>query len=401
MSEKVLNKKARIKISWRGLLAIVIFLLPFWMLVVWYFLPGRKLLIAIVDKTVVEHPGQEHLSLHWILNQEKFLKNNTDRYEPSKDYFGFFPLEDEKYKLKGLERFDSTQLEKLSVDADAAYITDAYGVFRNEWFKQGNIQDRSGIVYGGMSKQDLYFLELMKQKRKLIITEFNSIGSPTDPAIRNKFEQSFGIHWSGWIGRYFESFDTTVNKEIPNWLVKNYKRTHNDQWPFKKGGVAFIDADNDLVVILENEKHLKNGLPYIYASQEGVDHYGMPEKMKYSFWFDIISVNQNVNHVISDFRIDVNEAGQAELAQYKIPSTFPAITTHINTDYRFFYFSADFCDNPISLSSSYFKGVALFKWMMYTEREPLERKSFFWRLYRPLVTTILNDYYDSIKKDKN
>jgi len=326
------------------------------------------------------------------------LKNNTDRYEPDKDYFGFFPLEDEKYKLKGLERFDSTQLQKLSVDADAAYITDAYGVFRNEWFKQGNIQDRSGIVYGGMSKQDLYFLELMKQKRKLIITEFNSIGSPTEPAIRNKFEQTFGIHWSGWIGRYFESFDTTINKELPGWLIKNYKRTHNNQWPFKKGGVAFINADNDLVVILENEKHLKTGLPYIYASQEGMDHYGMPDKMKYSFWFDIISVNKNINHVISDFRIDVNEVGQTELAQYKIPSSFPAITTHINTDYRFFYFSADFCDNPISLSSSYFKGVALFKWMMYTEREPLERKSFFWRLYRPLVTTILNDYYDSIKK---
>lgn len=400
MSEKVLNKKASIKISWRGLLAIIIFLLPFWMLVVWFLLPGRKLLIAIVDKTVVEYPGQEHLSLHWILNQEKFLKNNTERYEPDKDYFGFFPLEDETYKLKGLERFDSTQLEKLSVDADAAYITDAYGVFRNEWFKQGNIQDRSGIVYGGMSRQDIYFLELMKQKKKLIITEFNSIGSPTDPVIRNRFEQTFGIKWSGWIGRYFESFDTTINKELPGWLIKNYKRLHNNQWPFKKGGVAFINADNDLVVILENGKHLKTDLPYIYASQEGIDHYGMPEKIKYSFWFDIVSTDNNINHVISDFKIDVNEVGQAELNQYKIPSTFPAITTHINQDYRFFYFSADFCDNPISLSSSYFKGVSLFKWMMYTEREPLERKSFFWRLYRPLVTTILNDYYDSIKENQ-
>ena len=95
----------------------------------------------------------------------------------------------------------------------------------------------------------------------------------------------FGIHWSGWIGRYFESFDTTINKELPGWLIKNYKRTHNNQLPFKKGGVAFINADNDLVVILENEKHLKTWLPYIYASQEGMDHYGMPDKMKYSFWF--------------------------------------------------------------------------------------------------------------------
>ena len=137
MSEKVLNKKNRIRISWRGLLAIIIFLLPFWMLVVWFFMPGRKLLIAIVDKTVVEYPGQEHISLHWILNQEKFLKNNTERYHPDKDYFGFFPLEDERYKLKGLERFDSIQLQKLSVDADAAYITDAYGVFRNDHSSEG------------------------------------------------------------------------------------------------------------------------------------------------------------------------------------------------------------------------------------------------------------------------
>lgn len=397
MLKKVLNKNRK-PISWRGFLAIIILLLPFWMLIVWYFIPGRKLLVAIVDKTVVEHPGQEHLSLHWVLNQEKFLKNNTDRYEPDKDYFGFFPLEDEKYKLKGLERFDSTQLEKLSRDADAAYITDAYGVFRNEWFKQGNIQDRSGIVYGGMSKQDLYFLELMKEKGKLIITEFNSIGSPTEPVIRNKFEQQFGITWSGWIGRYFESLDTTINKELPTWLIKNYKKTHNDQWPFTKGGIAFINADEDLVVILESGKHLTAELPFIYASKEGMNHYGMPERIKYSFWFDIVRIDKNINHVISDFKIHVNAAGESELKKYNIPATFPAITTHINDDYRFFYFSADFCDNPISLSSSYFKGVSFFKWMMYTEREPLERKSFFWRLYRPLVTTILNDYYETLNK---
>lgn len=399
MPEKVLNKRTRKPIPWRGLLAIFIFLFPFWMLLVWYFIPARKLLIAIVDKTVVQYPGQEHLSLHWVLNQEKFTKNKSERYEPDKDYFGFFPLEDEKYKLKGLERFDSAQLQKLSNDADAAYITDAYGIFRNEWFKRGNIQDRSGIVYGGMSKQDIYFLELMKQKRKLIITEFNSIGSPTEPAIRHKFETEFGIKWSGWIGRYFESFDTTVNKELPGWLIKNYKRTHNNEWFFKKGGIAFINADTDLVVILESGAHLNTELPYIYASKEGTDHYKMPDKIKYSFWFDIVTVNENMNHVISHFKIDVNTTGQEELNKYNIPASFPAITTHTNKDYRFFYFSADFCDNPISLSSSYFKGVSLFKWMMYTEREPLERKSFFWRLYRPLVTTILNDYYNSLKEN--
>lgn len=372
------------------------FLLPFLMLLIWYLTPNRKLLIAIVDKTVIQYPGQEHISLHWVLNQEKFTKNKSEPYDPDLDYFGFFPMEKQKYKLKGLERFDSAQLADLSNKADAAYITDAYGVYRNEWLKVGDIKDRSGLVYGGMSKQDLMFLKIMKAKRKLIITEFNSIGSPTDTSIRRQFEEMFGMKWSGWIGRYFETFDTTINKELPQWLIKNYQRTHNNQWPFKKSGIAFIHAGNDQVVILENETHLKRALPFIYSTKKGVDHYGIPESIKYSFWFDIISVDYKQNEVFSNFDISVNTHGEKELAKYNIPNRFPAVTAHLANDYRFFYFSADFCDNPVSLNSSYFKGVGYFKWLMYTRGEPLERKSFFWKLYRPLLTTILNDYYRSL-----
>jgi hypothetical protein len=397
MAEKVLKKNTkRISISWRGMLVLSIFLLPFLMMLVWYLTPNRKLLIAIVDKTVVQYPGQEHISLHWVLNQEKFTKNKSERYDPDIDYFGFFPMDKEKYKLKGLERFDSAQLADLSKTADAAYITDAYGVFRNEWFKVGDVKDRSGLVYGGMSKQDLLFLKIMKAQKKLIITEFNSIGSPTDTSIRRQFEEMFGMKWSEWIGRYFETFDTTINKELPQWLIKNYQRTHKNQWPFKKSGIALIHAGNDQVVILENETHLQRALPFIYSTKEAKDHYGIPESIKYSFWFDIISVDHKQNEVLSNFDISVNNNGAKELAKYNIPQRFPAITAHRNNDYRFFYFSADFCDNQVSLNSSYFKGIGYFKWMMYTRGEPLERKSFFWNLYRPLLTTILNDYYRSL-----
>ena len=398
MAQKILGQRSNsVSLSWRGFLVLSIFLFPFWMLLAWYFTPNRELLIAIVDKTVIQHPGQEHISLHWVLNQEKFTKNKTERYNPDVDYFGFFPLEKEQYKLKGLERFDTAQLNDLSNRVDAAYITDAYGVFRNEWFKVGDDQDRSGIVYGGMSKQDIFLLQKMKEKKKLIVTEFNSIGSPTDTAIRKQFEQMFSITWSGWIGRYFESFDTTINKELPAWLIRNYKRTHNGMWPFKNSGIALIHAANDQVVILENKTHLNNELPYIHANTTGTDHYGMPEKIKYSFWFDIISTDAKTNDVLAEFSIDANENGTRELAKYNIPSRFPAVTAHVANDYRFFYFSADFCDNPVTLTSSYFKGVGFFKWMMYTRGDALERKSFFWKLYRPLLTNILNDYYNSLQ----
>jgi hypothetical protein len=99
---------------------------------------------------------------------------------------------------------------------------------------------------------------------------------------------------------------------------------------------------------------------------------------------------------VANYRIDVNDKGAKELAANGLPTSFPAITAHINTDYRFFYFSGDFADNPISLTSSHFKGVRHFRSLMYNRHDPQERTSFFWRIYQPLVTTILNDYYSTL-----
>lgn len=378
---------------------LLVLLLPIWMLIIWLCTDKRKLVIAIIDKTVLTAKGQEHISLNWVLNQEKFSKTNTDLYQRGRDYYGFFPLEKNKYQLKGLERFSTEQLDQLSIDADAAYITDAYGIYKNEWYGQGDEKDRSGIVYGGMSQQDLYLLQQMQQKHKLIVTEFNCLASPTSPTVRNEFEHSFGIRWTGWIGRYFESFDTTKNQEIPSWLIKNYKAQHQGRWPFTKSGIAFVHSD-DRIVILENETHLTNELPYIYSSEEGQRHYGLPAKTSYSFWFDVIQPDTTYNRVISVFKLDLNASGKKLLDSNGLKASFPAITVHLNNDYRFYYFSADFADNPISLTSSYFKGVPYFKGLMYNNHDPLERKSFFWKLYQPLVTTIFNDYYQTLREKK-
>ena len=376
-------------------LLLMLLLLPVWMFVVWLCTGKRKFVITIIDKTVLTTKGQEHISLNWVLNQEKFTKTNKDLYKRERDYFGFFPLDKEKFLLKGLERFNISQLDQLSNDAEAIYITDAYGIYKNEWFLQGDPKERSGIVYGGLSQQDFYFLQQMRNKHKLVITEFNCLASPTSPSVRSDFENIFGVKWTGWIGRFFDSFDTTKNKELPRWLVNNYKLRHNGAWPFTKSGIAFIHSD-DRIVILENETHLTQELPYIYSSAEGQDHYGLPLKTSYSFWFDVTSPDTSFNHVIATFKIDVNDAGKKELGAYDLSPEWPAVTAHINRDYRFFYFSADFADNPISLTSSYFKGVHYFKWLMYNSHDPQERKSFFWRFYQPLVTTILNDYYKTI-----
>jgi len=373
-----------------------ILLTPVWMWLAWVVTPKTKLMIGIVDKTVLTKKGQEHISLMWVLNHEKFAKINSDLYETKRDYFGFFPLGGEKYKIKGLERFSSAKLDELSNDCDVAYLTDAYGIYNGEWYERKNVTERSGIIYGGMSQQDVDFLKAMKAKHKLILTEFNCLGSPTAPNVRADFENTFKMKWTGWVGRYFDVLDTAINQELPKWLVQNYIEQHGGKWPFKKSGIAFVRED-DRIVILENQTHLTHELPQMFSTNKAIEKYDLPEKINYSFWFDIISPGTTVNNVLADFKISVNQAGAAELKKEGIPSVFPAIINHTSKDYQFWYFCADFCDNPINTFSSYFKGVHFFRRMFYNSTDPAERKNFFWNVYRPLVTQILEDYQQSLK----
>lgn len=372
-----------------------ILFIPVFMWLAWYFTPNTKLVIAIVDKTVLTKKGQEHISLNWVLNHEKFTKTSQKPYHVSEDYFGFFPQENEKYNLKGLERFSDSKLQQLSLDADMAYFTDTYGIYNNEWFQEGDISARSGILYGGLSNKDLQLLENLKERHKLVIAEFNTFGSPTSARNRRAFEQLFHVKWTGWTARYFENLDIVENKEIPKWLVSNYRRAHQNKWPFKNAGVAFVN-DHDEVVILEEGQHLENAIPVINTIAENQQKFGLPEDMNYPFWFDVIVPDPQYNEVISWFELDYTAEGLKEIQVHNIPKHFPAVTGHKGQDYQFYYFSGDFSDNPVSLSSSYLKGIEYLKGLFYDSRNVMERKKFFWNFYRPLVTTILDEYSEEL-----
>lgn len=372
------------------LIFTIIVLLPLWMWVFWLLTPQTKMVGAILDKSVLTKKGQEHVSLTWMLNYKKLTKTSNKPYTTAHDYFGFFPGENEKFRLKGLERFSEKQLKKISVDADFVYFTDTYGVYKNEWFVNDVVKPQFGKLYGGLSDQDLSFLSHMKQKNKLIVTEFNTMASPTSRTNRRSFENLFGLHWNGWAGRYFDSFDTIVNKELPKWLVRNYKRDHGGVWDFKKSGIMLVD-ERGKIVVLEDSLDLNIDLPHIVTSKKGQERFGLPEDIKYSFWFDIISVNDSVNDVVSSYKLDVNANGSEKLKKVGLPSVFPAVTMHKKEQGRFYYFSGDFCDNPISISSSYFKGIHLFKWLYYDMENPMERSSFFWEFYYPLMDRILDE----------
>jgi len=409
---------------------IAVLLLPFWMWMAWWLTPKRKLTVAIVDKTVLDRSGQEHISFDWVLNQQRFTKNRRALYSPDHDYFGFFPGSDDHYRIKGLERMGVDRLQQLASDADMAYFTDTYGVeFQKtasqgnvtrlpersnvcpsdneppvrsdqEWYKKVPDNERSEILYGGMSMQDIEFLKEMKARHKLMIAEFNAIGSPTQADVRHQFEDLFGLHWSGWTVRYFSSLDTAINRELPHWLTGQYRQQHGGAWPFHKDGIVWVNNAGG-IVILENVTDLVSPLPEIAARQAGLQDLDLPAFAKYPFWFDVIDEDTargeaGPNEVAAEFVIHANARGEDLLRQNHIPVRCPAVLRHKGPDYGFYYFSGDFCDNPLSFGTSYFKGIGWFKGLFYNDNDAGERKSFFWNFYRPMMTRILEDEYKHI-----
>ncbi|SOD11552.1 hypothetical protein [Pedobacter xixiisoli] len=385
----------------RGILSTILFYfviaLPLWMFLAWLIWPKTKYVIAIIDKTVLFKSGQEHASLTWVLRNNKYSKTSTDLYKVGRDYFGFFPNKNKKYDLKGLEKVSNENLEKLSRNSDMVYVTDTYGIYSKEWYLGRNITERQRLLYGGLSTQDMLFLKKMKQKKKLIVTEFNTFATPTPEPIAREFEQTFNLKWTGWVGKYFDSFDTVQNKELPKWLVENYMAQNNNKWPFKKSGIAFVHK-SDKIVVLEYVTHLNAEVPYILTKKEEREKYNIPKSMKYPFWFDIIQTSRS-NKIVSFYDLKVNSEGSKVLAKNHIPSQFPAIIEHYRKDYKFYYFCGDFADNPISQGGSYFKGISYFRSLFYNDDIAAERVSFFWEFYRPMVNSILHEYYEDMKKE--
>lgn len=382
-------------------LFIFIFLLlvltPALMYLLWFFKPEQKLNVLILDKTVLTNSAQEHISLTWILNQEKYIHSDYGKYDPRINYFGFFPDENGNYHINDLEQFNKNQLDSLSELYDVAYYTDLYGIYSNEWNaiyhpqKINNnryISQRSECYYGGLTNTELNFLKLMKTKNKLIINEFNTIASPTSTSIRKQYEQEFGIQWSGWVGRFYDNLDTLVNLDIPRWMIDNYKKNNQQKWPFKQSGIVFVRED-DKVIILENKIHLKIEVPYILTNKSNAEEYDLTPKIKYPFWFDIIKTDTTLQ-TISEFEIVPTILGDSIMHAWNIPTKFPAVVFKENT-YSYYYMAGDFCDNPLTMKSSYFRHIHLFSFFTVSN-EITERNSFFWKYYRPLLNKILSDY---------
>jgi hypothetical protein len=356
----------------------------------WYFQTKKQLNIFILDKTVTDFSYREHAPFVWVLKNRHILTPKKKLYSLSDDYYGFIPLrpaekQKEKYKIRSIRLYD---VLTMSDQLDMVYFTDNYGVFSNE-LNDTSVNLRPYLIYGGLNQNDYLLLREMKRKRKLILTEFNLLGSPTSDLIREKTEELFDFRWTGWTGRYFKSLKNIPKNQLPEWIISAYQKKYLKTWNFAYPGVVLINEDGNIVVLEENEG-LKTALPTILNTPQAQNEYHLSPFQKYPFWFDIIQTSKK-NQVQAWFNLDVSNQGEKELKSNGIPTTFPAIIEH-SGDYNFYYFSGDFSDNTPTAWLSYFKGVPGIMNKIHTGSNGTSNE-FFWNFYVPLLNGILDKHF--------
>ncbi len=372
---------------------LIVLATPLWMRIAWEIGHKKALNILIVDKTVLNANSYKHRSVNWILDYEKYTKTNGEFYDINKDYYGFFPQQNEKYIIHDFEKMNESDLDSVAAIYDMVYITDTYGILGNEWYHHRDINETSESIYGGLSEKDMLLLEKMRERNKPILTEFNTIGYPTPHDVRVNFEKKFGIEWTGWMARYIASLDTVNNPDLPKWFIRTYKKDHQGFWNFHNEGMLFIH-ESGKVMVLEKGRELIDPIPRIVTDKKFQSRLNVPGQIIYPFWIDIMVNKNDSNEVISNYQLTTSNSGDAMLQSAGIPKSFPSII-HRKFGYTFYYFCGDFADNPTKFRFSKLNGITGLKFLMYNAVDVTDRNHFFWEFYLPMMQTVLRDTYAS------
>ncbi len=372
-----------IKIILLGVAFLVFFIL-IGLYVIWFFYPKKELNLYVLDKTVKDFSYSNHRSLFWVLNNSRITKRVGSNYNYRKDYYGFFPLRplsDRQYEIKSvaIEHIDS-----IANAYDALYYCDTYGVYFNEWFRGFKSGDENSVIDGGLNQNDFYLLKMMKEKHKLIILEYNTVGPPTSDLIKYKSDILFGIRHTDWIGKYVSNLDSSNHLELPKEIVSKYLNQNIGPWHFKGPGILL--TNNSDVIILQKKIHLVIEKPFIYSSAKSQKKYRMSDKTAYLNWFEIVNC-ADTDEIVSNYRLILTHAGDSVLRANNLPSSFPAIIAYQSNGANLFYFAGDFANNKVA--GFYAKLANSRKFLARLTSD--ERKLFFYNFYFPLMESILKN----------
>lgn len=360
--------------------------LPLLSYLIWVFLPSNSFDILVIDKTVPDKTYQEHAGFFWSLNHLKFRNSEGDFYSSHTDYLGFFPNGKANFgEAKDLKGKSIEEIEILAKKTDMIYLADSYGVYEGDFTNKQNIQ-LTKKIYGGLDMSDIQLFKIAKEAGKVMVAEFNSMASPTSRAIRTEFENLMGIKWTGWIGRYFDEFDTLVNDEIPRWMITQYQEQHGN-WNLTGSGLIFIKESGEIEAFL-HARDYDNKVPLVRTQKINKHGFKLPEVVPYPDWFDVVMIERDYQ-VISYYDIDPTFEGVQRLRSMGLPRFFPAAVVRNSGDATQYYFAGDFSDIRGNFGSHYFSGLPILWRGLYVASDYSDRQGFFWNYYHPLVSQVL------------
>jgi hypothetical protein len=378
------------------LIIILFLLIPIISWVSWKLKTKEKVSLLVFDKTTPNTEYSEHLSFFWVANQKRWVKASGEEYNFAEDFYGFHPKEDGKYSINDLRNFEEDDLSGLADSLDLVFFADTYGIYNSNWKDHPDYgKDTISLFYGGLQAPELALLKKMKEKGKTILAEFNFVASPTDGIIRQEAQEMFGVEWNGWVGRYYNTLDTVLDREIPRWVPDLYEKNYKKEYDFKNAGIILVN-NKEQIVILDAKRHLNNRFPILESERGTQSKYDVPETIYYPYWFDINKTDSR-NKVLAWFHIDVNSSGKKLLDQFNLPQRFPAILEH-DQDYHFLYFACDFSDNQMGIYSSYFRGINKLSSAFYSTNQVKDRKMFFWKYYQPFMESLMDSI--SVRKSR-
>ena len=238
-----------LKFSWRRFFIVILLILimiPLIMFLVWRCSAGRELNMLTIDKTSLTQAARERYSLFWVLHHNKFL-NFGNLPSVNEDYYGFFPHNKKQYEIRDLDSLAADSIQALANKYNILYIADTYGIYASDWYKNSSIDNPEKILYGGLNHSDFELMQEMQTQKKTIVLEFNSIIPPTTYNVRKNISESFGVHWTGWRGRYFKSLDTNKTA-LSKVIIKRYLKNHNGHWPYEKAGIVLLNNSKGTVI---------------------------------------------------------------------------------------------------------------------------------------------------------
>ncbi|HKQ62899.1 MAG TPA: hypothetical protein VJS92_16520, partial [Candidatus Polarisedimenticolaceae bacterium] len=351
--------------------------------------PARPLALALVDKTVPFRTRVEHRSLYWLLDYLRIVRPDGAAYDRDADYLGAFPG-----PRPGDPPERTTELTaEAARAADVVYLADTYGVYRDDLKSGPQMKaalERSPKIYGGLTLEEARAAISALERGKLLIAEFNTLGSPTERAPREALEGALGVRWTHWIGRHFPHLEDPG--EVPQWLRRDYEQEWKRPWQFRGAGYVLVQDDAHVEVLRYGIESPAIGLTIERARPHDPllahTHDGIP----YPYWFDVVETAPGAV-TLASFRWSLKPDGHERLRARGLPASFPAVVRRRTASGGIaLYFAGDFADNPLRDGEVPFSGYLMLRRRLEALRLVPSEEAFYWRFYVPLMDAILTSH---------